>query len=85
MRHWLDKAIRGLCRLVMTIFFREVEVVGTERVEVPAGAFDAYKVMVTSDQSESTMWISTELGKAVKSVTSLPQMNGAVATSELLE
>jgi 1-acyl-sn-glycerol-3-phosphate acyltransferase len=35
-RRWLDTAIGGLCRLVMSVFFREVEVVGVDHV--PAGA-----------------------------------------------
>lgn len=32
MRRLLDVAVRGLCRLVLSIFFREVEVVGEERI-----------------------------------------------------
>lgn len=38
-----------------------LRVVGTERVQVPAGTFDAYKVMVEGMQSPMTLYIHTGL------------------------
>lgn len=65
---------------------RQLKVTGSEKVTVPAGTFDAYKVEVTPAEGTgetSTIWVDKVSRRAVKIVTVLPQMNGAVATAEL--
>jgi dipeptidyl aminopeptidase/acylaminoacyl peptidase len=63
----------------------ELKVVGSESVTVPAGSFDAFKVEVTSPDStqKSTFWVAKDSRRVVKLMAVLPQMNGAVLTSEL--
>ncbi len=65
---------------------RQLKVVGSEKVTVPAGTFDAFKVEVTPAEGTgetSTIWVDKASRRAVKIVTVLPQMNGAIATAEL--
>jgi hypothetical protein len=68
---------------------RELKVVGSEKVTVPAGTFDAWKVEVKPADGgtgeTTTLWVEKSTHRAVKSVTVLPQMNGAVATAELVK
>jgi dienelactone hydrolase len=68
---------------------RQLKVVGSEKVTVPAGTFDAWKVEITpadgGTAESTTLWVDKATHRAVKSVTVLPQMNGAVATSELVK
>lgn len=64
----------------------ELAVVGMEEITVPAGKFMAYKVEVMpsgGDAGGSTIWVAKEGGKLLKERQSLPQMNGAIVTSEL--
>ena len=65
----------------------KLEVVGTEEVTVPAGTFTAHKVEVTSadgDPGSRTLWVATDGShRMVKMKAVIPQMNGAVLTSEL--
>jgi outer membrane lipoprotein-sorting protein len=62
-----------------------LKVVGTEKVTVPAGDFETFKVSLTSeDGSENqTVWIDRKSRKVVKASAVLAQMGGAVLTSEL--
>jgi dipeptidyl aminopeptidase/acylaminoacyl peptidase len=63
----------------------ELKVVGRERVTVPAGTFDAYKVELHSagDDTRLALWVARdEPRKVVKTVAITPQM-GATITSEL--
>ncbi len=65
---------------------RQLKVTGSEKVTVPAGTFDAFKVEVTpasGSGESSTIWVDKSSRRAVKIVTVLPQMNGAIATAEL--
>jgi len=65
---------------------RQLKVVGSESVTVPAGTFDAYKVEITSaenDGDKQTVWISKDGHKVVKISAVLPSLGGAVLTSEL--
>ncbi|MDP9278819.1 MAG: prolyl oligopeptidase family serine peptidase, partial [Gemmatimonadota bacterium] len=65
---------------------RQLKVTGSEKVTVPAGTFDAYKVEVTPAEGTGesvTIWVDKASRRAVKIVTVLPQMNGAIATAEL--
>jgi dienelactone hydrolase len=62
----------------------QLAVVGTERVTVPAGAFDTFKVEMTSAGGQkATAWISKDTHVAVKAIVTAPQLNGAALTIEL--
>jgi dipeptidyl aminopeptidase/acylaminoacyl peptidase len=66
---------------------RQLKVVGSEKITVPAGSFDAWKVEITPADGGSgdstTLWVDKASRKAVKAVTVVPHMNGAIVTSEL--
>jgi hypothetical protein len=67
---------------------KQLKVVGTESVTVPAGTFDAYKVEVTSpdnDADKTTVWIAKDSRKVLKISAVLTQLNGAILTSELTQ
>ncbi|HMI54588.1 MAG TPA: prolyl oligopeptidase family serine peptidase [Gemmatimonadaceae bacterium] len=68
---------------------RQLKVVGSESVTVPAGTFDAWKAEITSADASSgektTIWVDKASRRAVKTVTVLPRMNGAIATAELIK
>ncbi|HVS74201.1 MAG TPA: alpha/beta fold hydrolase [Candidatus Acidoferrales bacterium] len=64
----------------------QLKVAGVERVTVPAGTFDAYKVEISSAEGEpdkQTVWIAKDSHKPVKVSTVLSQMGGAILTEEL--
>ncbi len=66
---------------------KQLKVIGTEKVTVPAGTFEAFKIEITSaegDAGKTTVWIAKSSRKHLKTTASSPQMNGAVITSELL-
>src|SRR5207253_5325595 len=66
----------------------QLKVSGTEKVTVPAGTFDAYKMDITSAEGEggkTTVWIAKDSRKVVKTTATLPQMNGATINSELAQ
>ncbi|HJT65468.1 MAG TPA: alpha/beta fold hydrolase [Pyrinomonadaceae bacterium] len=65
---------------------KQLKVVGTESVTVPAGTFDAYKVEIVSadnDADKQTVWIAKDTRKVVKIAVVLANLGGAVLTSEL--
>jgi dienelactone hydrolase len=65
---------------------KQLKVVGTESVTVPAGTFDAYKLEIVSadnDADKQTVWIDKGSRKVLKISAVLPSANGAVLTSEL--
>ena len=65
---------------------KQAKVLGAEDVTVPAGTFKAWKVEIASvdgEPGQSTIWVATDSRKVLKSVTTLPQMGGAVVTAEL--
>ncbi len=65
---------------------KQLKVVGTENVTVPAGNFEAYKVELVAADNEAdkqTVWIAKDSHKVVKIVATLPQLGGALLTSEL--
>jgi dipeptidyl aminopeptidase/acylaminoacyl peptidase len=67
---------------------KQLKVVGTEKVTVPAGTFDAFKVEITSAEGEAgktTLWITKDTRRAVKTAATLPQLNGATMTMELIQ
>ena len=59
---------------------------GRGEVTVPAGTFDACKVEIASAEGEpgkTTVWVAQDSRKVVKTAATLPQMGGAVVTTEL--
>jgi len=65
---------------------KQLKVIGTESVTVPAGTFDAYKVeifAVDNDADKQTVWIDKGSRKVLKISAVLPSLNGAILTSEL--
>jgi len=70
------------------VALKQVKVAGAEKVKVPAGDFDAFKLEVTSAEGEpgkTTVWVAKDSRKVVKIFAVLPQMNGATLTSELTQ
>jgi dipeptidyl aminopeptidase/acylaminoacyl peptidase len=68
------------------VSIKQVKVVGVEEVTVPAGSFKAWKVEESSAEGEpgsTTIWVDTASRKVVKISATIPQMGGAVLTSEL--
>ena len=64
----------------------QLRVTGTEKITVPAGSFDAFRVEVTNqdDSAEKvTYWIAKDTRSAVKIEASMSQMGGATLTAEL--
>lgn len=65
---------------------KQLKVVGSESITVPAGTFQAYKVEITSAENEAdkqTLWIAKDTHKVLKIAAVLPSAGGAVLTSEL--
>lgn len=65
----------------------QLEVAGSDRVRVPAGEFDAFKVELSSADGgpdKSTIWIAKDSRTPVKSSTVKAEMGGATLTAELL-
>jgi len=66
----------------------QLNVTGSEKVTVPAGSFDTWKVEIKPADGEagsSTIWVDKATRKVVKQASVLPQMNGATITSELAQ
>jgi dipeptidyl aminopeptidase/acylaminoacyl peptidase len=65
---------------------KQLKVLGSESVTVPAGTFDAYKLEIVAADNEAdkqTVWIDKGSRKVLKISAVLPSLNGAVLTSEL--
>lgn len=63
-----------------------LKVVGVEKVTVPAGTFDAFKLELSSadgGSDKATVWISKDSHQALKMSAVLASMGGAILTSEL--
>ncbi len=68
------------------VSLKQVKVLGTEDVTVPAGASKAWKLELSSADGEpgtKTLWIAPDTRKVLKTSTTMPQMGGAVMTVEL--
>ena len=66
----------------------QLQVVGSEKVTVPAGTFDAFKVEVAAGDGGAdkvTVWIAKESRKPVKFVAIAPEMGGGTVTADLSE
>ncbi|HKR23184.1 MAG TPA: S9 family peptidase, partial [Pyrinomonadaceae bacterium] len=67
---------------------KQLKVVGTESVAVPAGTFDAYKLEIVAADNEAdktTVWIDKATRKVLKISAVIPSLNGAVLTSVLTQ
>jgi dipeptidyl aminopeptidase/acylaminoacyl peptidase len=65
----------------------KLEVQGVERVTVPAGTFDTWRLEIVpanGDPGSASVWVARDSRKVVKSSAVLPEMNGAVITAELV-
>jgi dipeptidyl aminopeptidase/acylaminoacyl peptidase len=65
---------------------KQATVTASEDVTVPAGTFKAWKVEIASAEGEpgsTTIWVAKDSRKVVKTVTTVPEMGGAVVTTEL--
>jgi hypothetical protein len=65
---------------------KQLKVIGSESVTVPAGTFDAYKVEIVAADNEAdkqTVWIDKGSRKVLKISAVIPSLNGAILTSEL--
>jgi dipeptidyl aminopeptidase/acylaminoacyl peptidase len=67
---------------------KQMKVVSAESVTVPAGTFDAYKIEITDADGgggKTTVWVAKDTRKVLKLSATLPQLNGAILTSELTQ
>jgi hypothetical protein len=65
----------------------QLKVTGVDKVTVPAGTFDTYKVEISSADGgadKETLWVARDSHKAVKESAVLASMGGAVLTQELV-
>ncbi len=80
-------SFRNFDLMSQKVQMRQLKVIGSEKVTVPAGTFDAWKVEITPADGgtgqTSTVWVDRISRRAVKISTILPEMNGAIATAEL--
>jgi hypothetical protein len=66
---------------------RELKVTGMEKVTVPAGTFEAYKVELTfadGGADKTTLWIAKDSRKVARIAAVLSQLGGATLTAELM-
>jgi len=64
----------------------QLKVAGTEKVTVPAGSFETWKVDITSAEGgpdKVTVWVAKDSRTPVKSAAILPDMGGATMVAEL--
>jgi dipeptidyl aminopeptidase/acylaminoacyl peptidase len=80
---------RNLDVQTQTVKVMEMEVVGTDKVVVPAGEFEAVKIVMkpaNGEPGEQNIWVTKDdKRKVVKSRAVIPQMNGAEMISELMK
>jgi len=65
---------------------KQLKVLGTESITVPAGTFNAYKVEILDADNaadKQTVWIDKGTRKVLKITAVIPSLNGAILTSEL--
>ncbi|HET6891234.1 MAG TPA: alpha/beta fold hydrolase [Pyrinomonadaceae bacterium] len=67
---------------------KQLKVIGTESVTVPAGTFDAYKVEIVdteNDADKQVVWIAKDTRRVLKITAVLTNLGGALLTSELMQ
>ncbi len=65
---------------------KQLKVAGSEDITVAGKSFKTWRVEISSAEGEpgqQTLWIATDSKKTVKMKTTLPEMGGAIVTSEL--
>jgi hypothetical protein len=66
----------------------QVRVMGTDTVAVPAGTFNTWKVLMTSADGAysqtAALWVDKTSRRVVKMAVTVPELNGAVGTAELI-
>jgi hypothetical protein len=64
----------------------QLKVAGVEKVKVPAGEFEAFRIEITSPEGpdKSTVWVAKDSRQPVKISAVLASMGGATLTAELL-
>lgn len=87
LKEGFETTYRNLDLQTQQIQVIRMKVIGKESVETPAGTFNTYKVEIAPVENEAqktTVWVTADAArKVVRSVSVLPQMNGAVITAEL--
>jgi dipeptidyl aminopeptidase/acylaminoacyl peptidase len=79
-------SFRNLDIQTMKVNVIQLAVAGSEKVTVPAGAFDTWKVELNSDDgSVMTLWIDKATRKVAKVTATMASMNGAKLTAELVK
>jgi dipeptidyl aminopeptidase/acylaminoacyl peptidase len=78
-------SFRNLDLMRQKVKVMRLKVVGTEKVTVPAGTYNAYKVEVTSSEGDQTtmVWVAKDARMPVKVIVSGSALGGATMTSEL--
>ena len=64
----------------------QLRVIDSERVSVPAGSFETWKVLITSVDGGSdsyALWVEKRSHRVVKMAVSVPNLRNALATAEL--
>jgi hypothetical protein len=80
--------VRNFDVQTQTVKVRQVTVTTIEKITVPAGTFEAFRVDETSaagDPDKKTIWIATDSRKVVKMSVLLASLGGAVMTVEAVD
>jgi dipeptidyl aminopeptidase/acylaminoacyl peptidase len=67
---------------------KQLKVVGTESVTIPAGTFNAYKIEIVNtenDADKQVVWIDKDTRRVLKYTAVLTNLGGALLTSELMQ
>ena len=82
-----NTTFRNFDLMSQKVKLRQLKVTGSEKVTVPAGTFDAWKVAITPADGGSgestTLWVDKASRRVVKMSSVIPEMNGAISTAEL--
>jgi dipeptidyl aminopeptidase/acylaminoacyl peptidase len=80
-------AFRNFDAQMQKVKLIELQVIGVEKISVPAGEFESFKVELSSSDGAAgkyTVWIASQTRTPVKIVTVMAEMGGATLTAELL-
>jgi hypothetical protein len=80
--------VRNFDLETQTVKMRQITVTTVEKVTVPSGTYDAFRVDETStegDPDRKTIWIATDSRKVVKMTVLLASLSGAVMTEEAVD
>jgi len=80
--------VRNFDVQTQTVKMRQITVTTVEKITVPAGTYDAFRVDETSvegDPDRKTIWIATDSRKVVKMSVLLAALGGAVMTVEAVD